>query len=155
MAPVHTLVFLTPWFQNMISGPLSYRVFRESDPWAFIFFLLSMVAWNSVKFPFRFTDGQEAIPWVSFLHFVVFFLYYVFLSSGILSCFITQGGMEGLDILFKSQSLCLKFWLARILQSKFWFWPLSIDNCFRSSPGNSKLSTSGSRAFSSPSVFHK
>ena len=28
----HTLLFLRLWLQNMISGPLSYRVFRETGP---------------------------------------------------------------------------------------------------------------------------
>ena len=28
----HALLFLRLWFQNMISGPLSYRVFRETGP---------------------------------------------------------------------------------------------------------------------------
>ena len=29
---VHTLLFLRFWFQNLISGPLGYRVFRETGP---------------------------------------------------------------------------------------------------------------------------
>ena len=29
----HTLLFLRLWLQNMISGPLSYRDFRETGPW--------------------------------------------------------------------------------------------------------------------------
>ena len=29
---VHTLLFLRFWFQNLISGPLGYRLFRETGP---------------------------------------------------------------------------------------------------------------------------
>ena len=48
----HTLFFSRLWFQNMISGPSSYRVFRETGSWPFNLskgFLLSRSCFSTFK----------------------------------------------------------------------------------------------------------
>lgn len=116
-----------------------------SSPWPLVFFPSSFGSLKQCLMP---------IPWVSFLAFFLFRLYHVLLSCSITQGLAAFGHGYFIQVSVNCPALCLNVWVARILPYKFWVWLLSIGNCFRSS-GNTKLSTSGSGAFSSLSVFQR